>query len=274
MVNYICVACGVEYGDRERPPEECFICEDERQFVRWGGQEWTTLGDLRHDYTNTVRAEGPGLTGIWTEPGFAIGQRALLVESPAGNILWDCISLVDSATVSAVQERGGLAAIAISHPHFYGAMVEWSRAFGGIPIYVHADDRQWVMRHDPAMVYWSGDAHAIARGFTLVRCGGHFEGSSVLHWAGGAGGAGAILSGDTLMVTRDRRWVSFMYSYPNYIPLAPGTVRQIVSALEPYRFEQIYGGWHGQNILSDGRAVLRRSAERYLQAISAATLSA
>ena len=38
----------------------------------------------------------------------------------------------------------GLRAIAISHPHYYTTIVDWSRAFGGVPVYVHADDREWV----------------------------------------------------------------------------------------------------------------------------------
>ncbi len=262
MANYICTTCGVEYAERERPPEVCRICEDERQYVNWSGQEWTTIGDLRHQHANTVRADG-GLTGIGTDPGFAIGQRALLVETAAGNVLWDCISLIDSATVSAIQERGGLRAIAISHPHFYASMVEWSRVFGGAPIYLHAADREWVMHHDPAIVYWSGETHTIAPGLTLVRCGGHFPGATVLHLAA----AGAVLAGDTLQVCPDRRWLSFMHSYPNLIPLPAGAVRTIAASLEPFAFDRIYGGWWDLNVMHDAKDALRRSVERYLAAI-------
>jgi glyoxylase-like metal-dependent hydrolase (beta-lactamase superfamily II) len=270
MPSYICVTCGVEHRETEAPPEACVICGDERQFVGWDGQQWTTMGELRSGYSNLIRAEAPGLTGIGTEPQFAIGQRALLVESPAGNVLWDCISLIDSATVAAVQDRGGLAAVAISHPHFYGSMVEWSRAFSGVPIYLHADDRRWVMHDDPAIRYWSGDTHAISAGLTLVRCGGHFPGSSVLHWAAGAGGRGALLVGDTMMVTMDRRWLSFLYSYPNLIPLAAEPVRRIAAAMAPFPFEQIYGGWFRRNIAADAQQALARSVDRYVSAIGAA----
>ena len=274
MANYICTTCGVQYGISETPPDVCPICEDERQYVNWQGQQWTTLGELRHGYANTIRGEAPGLTGIGTEPQFAIGQRALLVESPAGNVLWDCVSLIDSATVAAVQERRGLSAIAISHPHFYASMVEWSRVFSSIPIYIHMDDRRWVMHPDRSIVYWSGESHTLASGLTLVRCGGHFSGSTVLHWAAGAGGRGALLVGDTLQVTMDRRWVSFMCSYPNFIPLPAGTVRRIAACLEPFAFEQIYGGWFGRNVAADGKRALARSVERYLHAIGAAAQGA
>jgi glyoxylase-like metal-dependent hydrolase (beta-lactamase superfamily II) len=106
-------------------------------------------------------------------------------------VLWDCVSLLDDATIAAVRAAGGLATIASSHPHFYGALVEWSQAFDGIPIYLHAADQGWVMRPDPAMVFWEGPTYPIASGLTLIHCGGHFPGSTVLHWAAGADRRGA-----------------------------------------------------------------------------------
>jgi hypothetical protein len=133
----ICLQCGVQY---DQPRDHCPICEDERQYVRWRGQAWTTLEELRGGYRNRIEQEGPGLWGIGTEPSFAIGQRALLVQASGRNVLWDCITLLDDETAAAVERLGGLAAIAISHPHFYGTMVEWSRAFGDAPIFVHAPD--------------------------------------------------------------------------------------------------------------------------------------
>src|SRR5690606_29461653 len=118
------------------------------------------------------------MTGIATEPAFAIGQRALLVQTPAGNVLWDCISLIDQATIDAVAALGGIQAIAISHPHFYSAMVEWSRAFDA-PIYLHEDNRPFVVRPDPAISFWTDETLALMPGVTLIRCGGHFAGSTV-----------------------------------------------------------------------------------------------
>ena len=68
----------------------------------------------------------------------------------------------------------------------------------------------------------------------------------MLHWAQGADGAGALLSGDILQVVADRRWVSFMRSYPNLIPLPASTVGEMVAALEPWPFQRLYGGWFGR----------------------------
>jgi hypothetical protein len=249
------------------PPEHCPICEDERQYVGWEGQRWTTLAELCRDHHMVIREEEPGLTGIGTDPSFAIGQRALLVQSPGGNVLWDCISVLDGPTEAVVQVMGGISAIAISHPHYYSAMVEWAHAFHA-PVYLHAADRQWVMRPDPSIFFWEGETHELSDGLTLIRCGGHFAGGTVLHWGQGAEGKGALLSGDILQVVQDRRWVSFMYSYPNLIPLPAATVERIANVVKPYAFDRIYGAWWGRVVAADGEAAVERSAARYLAALS------
>lgn len=268
MPSHICTTCGTQHPERPTPPDDCLICNDERQFIGWSGQTWTTMDQLRAGHRNRVAAEGPGLTGIVTEPKFALGQRALHVRTPDGGVLWDCISLVDDASVEAVRSLGGVHAIAISHPHYYAAMGEWSQALGDVPVYLHASDSAWVVRHHRAVRFWDGETLELLPGVTLVRCGGHFRGATVLHWAGGAHGLGVLLSGDTIMVGQDRRTTGFMYSYPNYIPLGAAAVRRIGEAVEPFEFEQIYAAWSGQNILEAGKQAVRYSVRRYLLAIS------
>jgi len=223
------------------------------------------LDDLRKTHRADIREEEAGLTGLGCEPSFAIGQRALLVETPGGNVLWDCISLLDDELVEAVRSRGGLSAIAISHPHYYSSLVEWSRAFDA-PVYLHAADREWVQRPDPAIVFWEGDCHELEPGIVLLRLGGHYPGGTVLHWAAGQGGRGVLLSGDIVQVVSDRRWVSFMYSYPNLIPLPAATVTGMVAALGPYPFARLYGAWYGR-VVDDAKAAVERSAARYVSAL-------
>jgi glyoxylase-like metal-dependent hydrolase (beta-lactamase superfamily II) len=264
MTPYICVTCAVQQARTTSAPERCPICEDERQYVRQGGQAWTTAEELRRDgHRIEIRELEPGLVGIGVTPSLGIGQRALLVRTPGGNILWDCVGYLDDAAIAAIRARGGISGIAFSHPHFYGAMVEWSQAFGGAPIYIPAADREWVQRDDPAIAAWSG-TRELSPGVTLVQCGGHFEGSAVLHWADGAEGRGALLVGDTITVVPDVRFVSFMRSYPNLIPLPADEIRRIVDRIRPYRFDRIYGGWWDRVTLSGGIGAIERSAERYL----------
>jgi hypothetical protein len=265
---FICATCGTQFPASVQPPERCPICEDERQYVGPEGQRWLTMDELRTKHKVVIRALESGLWGIGIEPAFGINQRALLVQTPHGNLLWDCVSLIDDAAVEAVKRLGGIDAIAISHPHYYAAMVEWSHAFGGAPIHLHAANRSQVMRPDVAVNYWTAESVALWPGLTLVRTGGHFEGYQVLHWADGAGGKGVLLTGDQPWVAADRRWVSFMYSYPNLIPLNAPAVRRIAAALEPFDFDRIYGAWWHSVVATDAKAAVRRSAERYIKAIA------
>jgi hypothetical protein len=268
MENFICVQCGTQFPETVKPPLHCPICEDERQFVRHGGQEWTTLERLAADHRNRFEEEAPQLLGIGTEPEFAIGQRALLVQSPAGNLLWDCITLLDDRTLEEVNALGGIRAIAISHPHYYTTMVEWAERFDA-QIFLHIADREWVMRESSRMEFWEGETLPLWDDLTLINCAGHFEGGTVLHWAAGGNGQGALLAGDIIQVVQDRRYLSFMRSYPNLIPLGPAAIGRILETIEPFSFDQIYGAWWKSNVLSDAKEAVRNSAERYLRWISA-----
>lgn len=267
MPNFICSACGTQHTKSDHPPAACAVCQDERQYVKAAGQQWTTLEALRLTNRTSIKFEEPGLIGLGIDPPFAIGQRAFFLRTPRANLLWDCLPLLDGAVVEMVKALGGISAIAVSHPHYYSSMVEWSRALGGVPVYLHAADRQWVMRPDETIVFWEGKIRTVADGLTLVRCGGHFEGGTVLHWAAGAGGTGALLTGDVIQVVADRKHVTFMWSYPNYVPLPASAIRKIVSAVEPLQYDRVYGAFWDSVIKQDGKAAVRRSAERYLQAI-------
>ncbi len=261
MTAWLCQTCGTQYPLAAEPPESCPICADPRQWVPEEGQRWITPEGLRATHRAEIR-DDRGILGIGCAPDFAIGQRALLVATPGGNVLWDCISLLDDEIVAAVEARGGLAAIAISHPHFYGAMVDWAWAFA-CPIHLHEAERRWVVRPDPAISFWEGETLELVPGLTLIRCGGHFEGGQVLHWAGRR----ALLTGDIVTVVPDRRHVGFLYSYPNLIPLPPSRVEAIGAALAPFDFDTIHGGWWGRVVPREGSAAVRRSVERYVRAV-------
>ena len=214
--------------------------------------------------------EDSGYLGVGIEPPVAIGQRLLVVETDEGNVLWDMIPLVDDAALEAVRACGEVRAIAISHPHYYSGMVEWSRALGrlqgdDVPILLHEADQEWVQRPDPAVELWSGDVRELWGGLTLLRLGGHFAGGTVLHDAGRS----TLLSGDIVMVIPDRRYVSFMWSYPNLIPLPAAEVERIAAALEPWPFERILGAWWDRLVPRGGSELVRRSAERYARALTA-----
>jgi len=268
MQYWICSTCGSQFSASENPPHDCPICLDQRQYVGHNGQQWTTREQLQHNGShNEFKEHEVGLTGIGTTPSFAIGQRALLVQTPHGNVLWDCISFLDDETIEKVQKLGGIQAIAISHPHYYSSMVDWAEAFNA-PIYLQEADKQWVMRPSERITFWSGETHPLWEGVTLLRLGGHFAGGTVLYLEHcKADNKGLLLTGDIISVVADRRWVSFMYSYPNLIPLPASKVNHIRAIVAAYNFERLYGAWFSTIVNSDAKNAVMRSADRYIHAL-------
>ena len=265
MSAWICVRCAMQYPDTAVPPPACPICQDEREAVAEGGQRWTTAAALAADHSTELREEEPGLLGVGVTPSFAIGQRALLVRTPHGNVLWDCVPLVDDAARRVIEGLGGVRAICPSHPHFYAAVVDVADAFDA-RVFLPRVDARWIQRRSPRITLYDDEVEPVP-GVTVARVGGHFDGAAVLHWAAGAGGAGALLTGDTIMVAEDRGWVSFLWSYPNLVPLDAGTVEEIAQRVGRFTFGALYGGWWGHVVgaeRGDAAEAVQRSARRYV----------
>ncbi|MCR8964628.1 hypothetical protein O0550_15680 [Brevibacillus halotolerans] len=267
MQHFICTTCGVQYSKSKEAPLFCRICKEERQFVNPLGQAWTTLGELQQnaDYTNEIVKKEDGLFSITTKPKFAIGQNAYLLQSHGFQLLWDCITYLDQSTIEQIQGLGGIQAIALSHPHYYSTQVEWAEAFN-VPVYVHEDDREWITRPSEHIVYWSGESHSITDQLTIHRLGGHFKGGSVLHWKDGNNGKGVLLTGDIIQVVADNSWVSFMYSYPNLIPLPAKKVREIADKVQGLPFNRLYNAFHGI-VSENANESVQKSAKRYIKAL-------
>ena len=257
---WICATCGVEHVDDRAV---CRICDDERQWFPADGQHWTTLGELAQDGRRTrVRELEPGLLELTADPKVGIGQSAFVVSTDAGVVLWDPIGFVDDEAVQRIGALGQVLAISSSHPHMFGVQLEWSRRLGEAPVLVSERNLEWVSRTGSA-IRSHGDRHEIAPGLTLHRFGGHFPGSTVLHWRAGAGGRGVLLSSDTIHGNPDRTTVTFLRSYPNRIPLSPTVVQRIATAAEQLEFDRLYDNF-ARGVDTGARAAVRRSADRYI----------
>lgn len=260
-MNRLCNACGTAFT--AATPKYCPICEDERQFIPPGGQKWISFDELRATHQNKWQQHLPDLLSLQTVPAFAINQRAFLLRTPQGNILWDCIAHLDDATVTLINALGGLQAIAISHPHYYTTMQEWAATFKA-PVWLHASDRQWIMRDSPWIRLWHDECQTLLPNVTLLRIGGHFAGGTVLHWQHNEG---VVLSGDILQVTPGADGVSFMWSYPNMLPLSAQSVSGMMQALQNIRFSRLYGAFEGREILKQADRSVAESARRYLRCL-------
>lgn len=257
----ICATCGTRYANAKTGTDECPVCMDDRQYIGDHGQQWTSYDQLSKVHTIRFSKIDDNLLELRMMPSFAIGQKAHLVRSASGNILWDCLPYLNAETVAYIKALGGLKAVAISHPHYYGLMVEWARAFD-CPVYLHAGDAHWVMDKDPHIQLWEGNELALWDGIRIIHTAGHFPGSVVLHIPAGAG---TLLTGDTIYVSRDRKQVSAMYSYPNMIPLGKSAIQHIVNQVKPLQFDRMYGAFDYMNVHQGARNIVDRSFSRYLQ---------
>ena len=266
MNYYVCETCGVQYEKSTVEPSECKICTEERQYVSLDGQKWTTLNQLvtSNQFNNEITFEETGLHSIKTAPTFGIGQNAYLVQNENFNLLWDCITYIDHETIAKINELGGINAIALSHPHYYSSQVEWAEAFDA-PIYIHEDDKEWVTRPSEHIIFWSGEELILQEGIVLHRVGGHFKGATVLEWQKNEK-EGILFVGDIMRVVADRRWVTFMYSYPNFIPLPANIVKRMASQIDTFKFEKLFDAFN-RVIEKDAKERVQISATRYIAAL-------
>lgn len=258
---YLCVTCAVEREATPTPGDLCPLCDDERQYIPRGGQQWTTLRELETAGQSIRLIElEPTLIALCTEPSIGIGQQSLLAKTEGGNLLWDPPGYLDETSVAGVLSHGPLAAIAASHPHMFGTQVEWSHATGAA-ILVNSADASWLQREDPAIQFWS-NRYDVVPGITLHQIGGHFPGSAVAVHDNGAEGRGVLLAGDTIMVNPDGT-ASFMRSYHNRIPLSGAVVQRVADTVAQLRFDRLYNNF-GMRIDADASTVVRKSADRHI----------
>ena len=261
----ICRACGTQFSVPAAPGlKSCRICDDPRQYVPPTGQSFTTLSELRNDkaeyHLQFIPDEvDPNVISITIQPpGIGIGQRALLIRTPHGNILWDLVSYLDTAAIEHINSLGDLSAIIISHPHFYTSWADWTASFNNIPVYLAAADEEWILRRpEGANLHLLADTrNTILPDITAIICGGHFPGSMALHTAPPNTSVPSLFHADTIMAVPNARSpdvatatkhgkghnsYTFMWSYPNMIPLPPDQILQIWRALKGFDIEATYG---------------------------------
>lgn len=256
----ICATCGTKYPiDYKR--NRCLICEDDRQYIPLDGQQWTNDFELNKNHSVKIKQLKTDLYEFVIEPNFSIGQRALFVLSESGNILWDCIPMIDEELVHFINEKGGLKAITISHPHYYSNMGEWAEQFD-CPIILPESEKSFVVNPTDRIQYWHEGGFDFWDEIKLIQIGGHFPGSGILYIPD-ISSEGAILCGDTFNLSLSLKHFSVMYSYPNRIPLPIAEVAEIKKKMKAISFDEIYGFWPYQNVTEDTKKILIESLERY-----------
>jgi glyoxylase-like metal-dependent hydrolase (beta-lactamase superfamily II) len=257
----ICSTCGTYYPLNDHP-ELCTICSDERQYIPATGQSWTMPSHLHRKHSIKLNKIKDRLYEIEINPMFAIGQRALLVLSEQGNVLWDCIPMLDEMTIEFIKSKGGLKAIAFSHPHYYSNMNDWAAVFD-CPVFIHKNDAGHIMVKGKHIQLWEGDALDLWDGMKLHCIGGHFAGSSILH-VPFLSNEGAILCGDTLFLSPGKKHFSVAWSFPNRMPLPREEMKKVKDRFDRIAFDEFYGYVKTQNLSHAVKEIFERSFQRDL----------
>lgn len=261
----LCVTCGVEHT--HPLPDVCAICADDRQYLPADGvQRWTTLDELQQDHAMTTEETEPGLIGLITSPPVGIGHRPFLVQTPAGNLLWDPPAYIDDDAVEQVRSLGGVRWIVASHPHMYGVQLAWSAAFDDALVYINSRDQDWLVRHGDAIQFWDGTLE-LTDNLQIIRVGGHFPGSAIALWTG-HDGEGVVLGSDTILPVAAKHRVTFLRSYPNRLPLSGTTIKRIADQMSELNFDRIYGNFAGPAVTENGHQALQDSADLYISWVS------
>jgi glyoxylase-like metal-dependent hydrolase (beta-lactamase superfamily II) len=261
LIKNTCCTCGTQYPTDKPIPELCPICSDDRQYFVDEGQTWTNTTELLTDHKTCIKELNSSLYELRVNPLFALGQRALLLLSPGGNILWDCVPVLDQDAIDFIRSKGGIKVIAFSHPHFYSNVNHWAETFDAT-VYIHRNDEQWVFNRGKNIRFWAGESKPLWDGISIENIGGHFPGSSVLRVPTLAE-QGSLFTGDTLYVSKNKKHIAMMYSYPNYIPLPADELNRVIKRVNKLNFDAIYGGFEWQNMLTDAKNIFTASIARY-----------
>lgn len=228
------------------------------------GQTWTSLKQLVKDHKNEWH-QLVGTNNCWSirsEPQVAIGQRCILITTPAGNVLWDCITLLDAETTSKIKEVGGLKAIVISHPHYYSSHMHWADTFE-CPVFIAAEDEEWCVAEDRShrRKLLQHESHEISDNVTALKLGGHFPGSLVLHYLPDPtqpAQSALLFIADTIVTVPSALYhvdrlpgttsYSFDWSIPNRIPLPPPEIFKMWQVLKKWKFGGTFGAFLGMDI--------------------------
>ncbi|TKX23442.1 hypothetical protein C1H76_4510 [Elsinoe australis] len=250
----ICVACGTQYDvTYKQGLERCKICDDPRQFIPPSGQQWTSLGREKGKHENKWEqdASDDRIWHLYADPKLGIGERASLIKTPHGNIIWDCFAYLSQDLVDFVR---GCAALVISHPHFYTTHLVWAQLLH-CPIYVHSADSEWLSRPCPPSLQRhliTSPTQEILPGVTAIQTGGHFPGSMVLHYDRHLFVADSIMTQPAAYTPEPRPEgmgaYSFMWSIPNMIPLGPEGVKAIWDAVKGVEFSETHGLMMGMDV--------------------------
>ena len=233
---YACSNCG-HWQQYFSVPPHCPICSDVRNDLPEDGWDFRTPEQLAPTLRHHSREVIPGVWEFWTTPRFGLDSHGWLLLEPAGNVAFEAAPFYDAGTLDVIARLGGIATLAASHPHGYGALWQLQQRFAP-PLLIQKDDLQWTKAF--RVTHPWDERHEILPGLVLHHTGGHYEGHAVLHDAR----RGAVFVGDALKLDLDEAGrlvaLSCHKAYHKQIPLSPDEARRYRAVFEDLDFDIVF----------------------------------
>ncbi len=240
---FVCENCGF-WQKRFAVPDTCPVCEDFRHPVPPDGYAFATPEQVDARQAVSWDEPLPGVTRFSTEPSIGIGSSGYLIETPAGNLHFDGCGWYDDEALARVEERGGVAFLAASHAHVYGAL--WRVADRYSPKVVFQAEALPFCQAFP-VTFPFDEAWELTPGFTLHRTAGHTPDHTVLHDATNR----RLYCGDALKFTfagekqtvGTPETVSTHLAYDAHIPITHGDARRYRELFASLDFDAVVTPW-------------------------------
>jgi glyoxylase-like metal-dependent hydrolase (beta-lactamase superfamily II) len=237
----ICTYCGNRtfIGEGETP--ECLICANRYVPEPKARVRFKRPDALLPDHHTEIVQLEEDIWRFYVRPNLGIRHYAFFIQRPGGNVLMDMQPILTNDLAAWIGAKGGLKAIVLSHPHYYGAMDDFSTRFHA-PVWIHATDRDWAVGY-PNVECLDAEDHSFDETLGMIHIPGQFEGGLCLLYARHRG---ILFTGDTLMVSPTTGELSAWKSTPRQVPYTRDEFHVIREGILALEFDQLYASVRGE----------------------------
>ncbi|MGB7405179.1 MAG: hypothetical protein WA906_05780 [Pacificimonas sp.] len=236
LSHYACENCGFWQLYFASPPD-CPVCTDVRNDLPADGWSWLAAKDAVGAYRSEWREVAPDLLAFTTSPALGLAGTGWLLKRPEGNIAFEAAPFYDEAALNEIERLGGIAVLAASHVHGYGALWQLQQHFEPATVAIHIGDLQLTKAFQVTVPF--DDALAIDDDAQLIHVGGHYAGQSALHDARNE----RLYCGDMFKVDQDAAGKSEALSahkaFHKDIPLTHRELQQYRDRIAPLDFTSL-----------------------------------
>ena len=235
LSHFACANCG--FWQLHFDPPDCPVCTDVRNDLPEDGWNFLPEARVADTHSGTWRQVADDLWAFTTTPALGLGGTGWLIVRPQGNVAFEAAPYYSPDMLAKIRELGGIARLAASHPHGYGALFQLQRAFDPPVVAIHKDDLAYTKALRVTAPY--DDRMELLPGMTLHRVGGHYAGQAALHDAPG----GRLFCGDMFKIDQDAdgrsTHVSSHKAFHKDIPLTHGELQNYRDVIAPLAFDAV-----------------------------------